>query len=187
MKIIAVRHGQTDWNALGKIQGNMDFPLNEKGREQAHQTAQLLQPGTVDVVMASTLKRAVETAEIISEQLGINGEVIKDKRLCERDFGDYDGLPFKDVDILALRSYNANVAIPNGETIREVAARVFECLDEIIRKYSGKNVLLVLHGHVIRAALWYFEGFPSAETEDPSFDIANCAVYEFEVEENKCH
>jgi broad specificity phosphatase PhoE len=181
MKIIAIRHGQTDRNAAGRIQGRTGIPLNEKGREQARKTAEFLRNHNIDIVVSSTLKRAVETAEIIAEQLKII-EIIADERLCERNFGDYDGVPIKDVDIVSLRNYTANVSISNGETIREVYIRVSEYLDVLLEKYKGKNILLVLHGHVIRAVLWYFNGLPKTD-EDSTFEIDNCAIYEFESED----
>ena len=179
MKIIAIRHGQTDWNAAGKIQGKTDIPLNENGRKQARKTAELLRTHDIDNVVSSTLKRAVETAEIIAGRLNIN-EIVAVERLCERNFGIYDGVPIKDVDIISLRNYTANIATPNGETIREVFSRVSLCLDALCEKYKGKNILLVLHGHVIRAVLWHFNGVPQTD-EDSSFEISNCAIYEFEV------
>jgi broad specificity phosphatase PhoE len=180
MKITAIRHGETDWNAAGKIQGKTDIPLNDNGREQAHNTAQLLKRHDIDVIVSSPLKRAVETAETIADFLGINDEVITDSRISERDFGDYEGLLIQEIDCLALRRWTDNIPAPNGETIRDVAARVFECLDEVIERHEGHNILIVGHGHVLRTILWYFNGVPDGNEKECDFLVGNCEIFKFE-------
>ena len=87
MKITVIRHGETDWNAVGKIQGKTDIPLNTNGREQARITARLLSKHNIDVIISSPLKRAVETAEIISNMFTLpkyrrNGIAKKLLKLC---------------------------------------------------------------------------------------------------------
>jgi len=178
MKIIAIRHGQTDWNSARKVQGKTDIPLNKQGLEQARKSAKALLNAEIEIIISSPLKRALETAEVTAKSLNHNVNIICDSRLVERNFGDYEGLLIDDVDIIALRNYTANHPIPNGETIREVVSRVFECLDEILNKYKGQNILLVTHGHVMRAVFWYFNGLPQSD-ENPSFKIDNCEIYEF--------
>ncbi|MCL2052839.1 MAG: histidine phosphatase family protein [Oscillospiraceae bacterium] len=179
MKIYAIRHGQTDWNSAGKIQGKTDIPLNQKGREQACEIAQTLLSSGIDTIISSPLKRAMETAEIVAGQLHIGGKIVSDERLSERDFGDFEGRFVKDVyNVPTLRKWSDNVVIPNGESIRDTAKRVFECLDDVFLKYRGRNILLVVHGHVIRTVLWYFNGIP--EGEEATFEVGNCEVYEFE-------
>ena len=180
MKIIAIRHGETDWNAEGRVQGASDIPLNEKGREQARITADVLQSHKIDVIVSSTLKRAVETAEIIAGKLNVSNIVSYDL-LRERNFGDYEGMMYEQVPLSCLRSYHKNLVTPNGETIREVFVRVSDCLDNILKKYNGKNILLVLHGHVIRVTQWYFNGVPDTDEEETLYRIDNCAIYEFEI------
>jgi len=182
MKIFAVRHGQTDLNAENRVQGGRsDLPLNSKGREQAHMLADELSSCGIDVIVTSTRKRAEETAQIINERLNV--EIIKEPRLIERDFGDFEGGPVSEVDILSLRRWRDNAPTPNGETIRETAYRVFAALDEIIKRFDGQNVLIVAHGHVVRSILWYFNGLPK-DGEDDGAEIGNCAVYEFDVKKD---
>jgi len=205
MKIIAMRHGETDINASGLLQGQRtDAPLNEKGKEQARQAAVKL-PCDIDIIMSSPLIRATQTARIINERF--EKEVMAvDNRLIERDFGEFEGLPMDDfyvdiedspfenftiyadeslskkmeIDINALRRYSDNIPTPGGETMHDVVNRVFSFLDNVIQKYSGKNILLCTHGHVIRPIIWYFNGLPAKENEEV-ITTPNCGFYEFEV------
>ena len=180
MKIIAIRHGETDWNAEGRIQGASDIPLNKKGREQARKTADIIQSYKIDVIISSKLKRAVETAEIIAGKLNVSC-VVSYEMLHERNFGDYEGMSYENVPLQCLRSYHKNLVTPNGETIREAFIRVSDCLDNILKIYSGKNILFVVHGHVLRVMQWYFNGIPETEEDETIYRIENCAIYEFEM------
>src|SRR3989442_14475718 len=93
-RVLLVRHGQSEWNAQGRWQGQADPPLSDLGRAQARAAARSL--GSVDAVYASDLQRAAETAVIIAEQLGI-GPVILDADLRERDAGDWSGLTREEI------------------------------------------------------------------------------------------
>lgn len=88
-QILLVRHGESEWNAVGRWQGQADPPLSDHGRHQALRASRAL--GTVDMIVTSTLERARDTAEIISEALGV-GPVGRDERLIERDAGEWSGL-----------------------------------------------------------------------------------------------
>ena len=205
MKIIAIRHGETDINASGLLQGQqIDAPLNEKGKEQARQAAEKL-PGDIDIIISSPLVRATQTARILNERFKKEAMSV-DNRLLERDFGEFEGLPMNDfcvdiddcpfenltiyadesltkkreININALRRYSDNVPTPGGECMHDVVARVFGFLDNVIKKYRGKNILLCTHSHVIRPIIWYFNGLPTKENEE-DITTANCAFYEFEV------
>ena len=138
MKIYAVRHGQTDMNAKGRIQGSKsDLPLNKTGRKQALDAAKSLSDKGIGLIVTSPMKRAMETAGIIAEQLKIAGsKMVIGTRLRERDFGDYEGRLMSEVDINSLRRWTDNAPTPGGETIRELAARVFEFLDERIEDFE---------------------------------------------------
>ncbi len=175
MIIIAVRHGQTDWNAEERIQGRTDISLNEVGRKQAQDVAESL-PETIDLIISSPLKRARETAEIINARFGT--EIVIDERLIERNFGEYEGMLIKDVDMASLRRWTDNTPTPNGETIQEVAKRVFECLEYIKINYQGQNVLIVAHGHVLRPINWYFNGLPQ-DRDEAAFVIKTGGFYSY--------
>ena len=89
MEILLTRHGKTEWNALGKVQGKADIKLNEEGIKQAKETSKLLQDEKIDLIISSPLIRAIETARIIAKERNI--PIITDESLSERDFGEYEG------------------------------------------------------------------------------------------------
>src|SRR5215471_17237116 len=88
--LLLVRHGETDWNAVGRLQGHTDRPLNDFGRRQARQLAEELEDETLAAIYASDLARARETAEIAGERLGL--PVVLDPDLREKDWGTWEGL-----------------------------------------------------------------------------------------------
>ena len=90
MKVFITRHGQTEWNSLGRLQGRKDIELNEVGKEQALITGEKIKDEKIDIIITSPLKRARETAEIINKQLNV--EIIEDDRLIERDYGELEGI-----------------------------------------------------------------------------------------------
>ena len=184
MKIFAVLHGQTDLDTGGRIQGNSDSPLNDIGRGQAHEMAKSLQSKGIDMIMMAPQSRSLETAAIIGEHLSIEeNKLVKGMKLCERDFGDYEGQLISENDMYALYSWNGNAPTPNGETIRETAGRVIPYMNNMVKlAFRGKTVLLVVSGHVLRVLFWYFNGLPEAGKEH-AIEIDECAVYEFESDE----
>ena len=95
LNLLLARHGQSEWNAVGRWQGQADPPLSELGRAQARGAAN--QAGAFDAIFASDLERALHTATIISTTLGV-GPVIVDPRLKERDAGEFSGLTRADID-----------------------------------------------------------------------------------------
>lgn len=94
-RILLVRHGQSEWNAEGRWQGQADIPLSELGRQQARAAVASL--GTFDVVASSTLARAAETAHIVTSELGI-GPIIPVPELIERSAGEWSGLTRDDIE-----------------------------------------------------------------------------------------
>lgn len=89
MNLYVIRHGQTDWNVMKKMQGSVDIELNEIGIKQAYITKENLDSISIDVIFCSPLKRAKQTAEIINK--GRNLEIIYDERLRERNYGEFEG------------------------------------------------------------------------------------------------
>lgn len=177
MKIYVVRHGQTDYNINGLFQGRKDIPLNSVGIKQAEETAQKFKNIPVDIILVSPLTRAKETAKYISNVTGIKPVIEQD--LIERNFGDMEGKPNREeCNIKMLLDYEKNYNICNVEPIQSLFKRVSDCLDKIIDKYMGKNVVLVTHGGVAQAIDIYFHGFP--ENKDlQSIALKNCEVREY--------
>jgi len=153
--IVLVRHGQTEPNRAGQLLGRLDAPLTDLGRRQAEAAATFVL-STYDVarVVSSPLGRARETAEL----LGLAVEV--DERWIEVDYGDYDGLPFKDVPDELWREWRADGAWapPSGESLASVGKRVRGACDELSAAAAERDVVVVSHVSPIKAAVaWALE------------------------------
>lgn len=146
-RILVLRHGQSEWNALGKWQGQADPPLTDAGREQAYRAADLL--GQFDLIATSDLQRAHETAAIISNTLGI-GPVIVDERLRETHVGEWEGLTHDDIE----RDYPGYLAAhkrpPSFETEESLITRFTAAITDIALQCQGGEALCVAHAGVIR-------------------------------------
>ncbi|MNP18656.1 Phosphoserine phosphatase 1 [compost metagenome] len=145
MIIGLIRHGITDWNVLGKIQGQTDIPLNVEGREQATALGNRLREEsyTWDYVISSGLARAVETGSIIASILSI--PILEpDRRLLERSFGQVEGLTAEQRE----QKWGLNWdQLELGQEQNEVIqARGLAFLNDIWKKYPNKNILVISHG-----------------------------------------
>ena len=146
--LLVVRHGQSEWNAIGRWQGHADPGLSELGRRQAYVAAASI--GAVDGIVSSDLLRAAETAAIISQQLGV-GPVMVDARLRERDAGQWTGLTRAEID-KGWPGWIKNARQPEGfEGVDSVLARVVEAFTAMGVASPGGSLLVVTHGGVIRA------------------------------------
>lgn len=160
MRIFVARHGQTQWNLEHRVCGRTDIPLTEVGREQARKLAQTAKDKGIDVIIASPLFRARQTAAAIAEACGL--PVCIDERIIEQDFGAFEGVSMEDPAFIANRKQFVT-RYPGGESMFDVAARIYSILDEIREKYAGKTVLLVCHGAVCRVIRSYFEDMTNEE------------------------
>lgn len=156
MEIVFVRHGKTAVNKERRIQGaQIDAELNEEGRAYARKAAANFNENKFDVVYASPMKRAFETAQIFTKG---NKEIITDKRLLEFDFGSWDGKKMIEVakaypdivDPWGKLNRNYIKYVKDGENFEEFEARCSSFLDEMLQKYSDQRVLVVAHGRLIR-------------------------------------
>jgi probable phosphoglycerate mutase len=144
--MLLVRHGQSEWNADGRWQGQADPPLSELGLRQAADAARAI--GTVDAIVASPLERAQRTAEIIASALGMEPVLIIDG-LMERSAGEWEGLTRAQIDE-RYPSYLADGRRPPGwESDDELLARVLGALDAVHHVCPGGEVVAVTHGGVI--------------------------------------
>lgn len=152
MKIFIVRHGQDEDNANGILNGHRDKPLTELGREQAKTTGLKLKGENIDVVLASPLKRAFETAQIIAKVADFP-EPIKEDLLIERDFGIFTGKPVADIPLLAKKVYKGdkiNYFLEEGEIFPELLRRGKKLLEKLSKEYPDKNILLATHGDIAK-------------------------------------
>jgi probable phosphoglycerate mutase len=146
-RILVVRHGQSEWNAAGRWQGRADIPLTDLGREQARLAAERV--GAVDVIVASTMQRASETASIIAEQIGV-GPVLTHEGFAERDVGEWSGLTRAEIE-QAWPGFLAEGRRPESfEPTDRFLARVDAALAAVDEAHRGADVLVVAHGGVIR-------------------------------------
>lgn len=143
-----MRHGQSEWNATGRWQGQADPPLSALGRQQAHAAGERL--GTVDVIISSDLERAAHTAQILSGALGV-GPVIVEPRLRERDAGEWSGLTHDEIDEAWPGYLEARRRPPGFESDDDLLSRVDEALAAIEDAYRGAEVLVVAHGGIVYA------------------------------------
>ena len=144
MKILFVRHGQTDLNNPRRMQGISDLELNEIGISQAEVVRNILEKYNIDFIIVSPLKRAVQTAQIINTNM--HKKIIIDKRITEMDYGLLEGktyLPdYWDMDY----DYKSI----NGENISDFQKRIYNFIDEIKVKYPEKTILIVAHRRCIK-------------------------------------
>ncbi|EEF40000.1 phosphoglycerate mutase-like protein 4 isoform X1 [Ricinus communis] len=182
-EIIVVRHGETEWNANGRLQGHLDVELNDAGRQQAALVAdRLSKEHKISAVYSSDLKRALVTAEIIAASCG-GLEVIKDADLRERHLGDLQGLVLQDAARVSPQAYQAfinrrtNQDIPGGgESLDQLYQRSISSLQRISRKHRGERVVVVTHGGVIRAL--YGQACPNNK---PAGKVLNTSVNIFHI------
>ena len=163
-RILLARHGQTDWNALGKLQGGTDVPLNELGRDQARVVGRQLVGSGIGHVWASDLSRARETAALIASELALTGPAHATPRiepqLRERAFGVFEGKTRDEIAVAhpeAWQAWQARIGAPPGGEAREAAiARMTAALLRIADELAAAEIALaVTHGGIMR--LWLME------------------------------
>ncbi len=177
--IIYTRHGETDWNKEGKIQGSIDIPLNEKGISQAKDLHALLKERQIDLIFSSPLKRAKETAYIIRGERDI--DVILDPLLKEQFYGDLEGTPRVNNPDYTMQRESYFKRYPNGEGYFDVYHRVATFFEKLKKEYDGKvsTVLIVAHGGMSREINLYFKDMENNEFSP--FGISNCELLEYDL------
>ena len=153
-EFVVVRHGETDANLNGILQGQSDVPLNELGLRQAEAVAERLQHEHFDHIFSSDLSRAMVTAQTIARFHSL--PVVGLRALREWNLGVLQGGRWADlaekypeVD-RAFREGSTEVKVPGGESISDLHQRVADCLDELADRYEGKRLLLISHGGAIK-------------------------------------
>lgn len=157
--LVLIRHGQSIWNLQNRFTGWVDVPLSAQGEEEARRAGELIRELSFDVAYTSALRRAQHTLDLIIETTGKPFPVIRDAALNERMYGDLQGLDKADTVArhgeaqvhIWRRSFD--IAPPNGESLKDTAARTLpffdRCIMGDIRK--GRNVLVVAHGNSNRS------------------------------------
>lgn len=182
-KWFLVRHGETDWNKEEKLIGQMDIPLNETGRIQAQVLAEKLKNKKIDLIISSPLKRAYETAEIISKSTG--AEIIIDENLKERCCGEAEGLTHKEAKEKYGEIHVYEDSIPNSEKYREIEERGWKALMNHKKSHHHKNVVIVSHGAILRMIKKRIKNWsPEEALSKPS--LGNCEVIEVDLLDSPC-
>ena len=154
MRIYIVRHGETEANKNGYLQGWTDVPLNENGRFIAELTGRGIKGIRFDHCFSSPLIRAKETAEILLRESGNSVSVSFDDRIKEMNFGSFEGMSVRDEKLIQfLKEPVVDYKFPDGESFQEVMKRTQEFLKELIAKDDGKTYLVSTHGCALRAML----------------------------------
>ncbi len=167
--IYVIRHGETDWNKNHRFQGQTDIKLNETGREQALKLKPLMQQLQIESAYASTLSRAIETAELATQDLKLT--IQKDERLCETHIGDAEGVTLEELlsrfgeeSLTKWRSYDERLldfSFPNGESKRQMMFRSRQVFLEIVQNSNRQSIAIFTHGMLMRALTYVFgEGVP---------------------------
>ena len=183
-QFILVRHGETEWNRLGRIQGHLDSPLNPRGVAQAESVAARLEHEPFDRLVCSDLGRARGTAEIIAGRTG--HEIEADDRLRERHYGIFQGrtraeaaAAFPDA-YAEYESEDVDHAIPGGESIQQCFRRNLACLQDLAARHAGERIVVVAHGGVLDGLHRHVLGLPHVGAR--AFTIVNASLNWFSYE-----
>ena len=155
-RLILLRHGEPDETARGRCYGQFDPGLSPRGREQMRRTWHLLDNQPVAAIFSSPSRRAVESTTL---RAGDTPDVAVDDRLREIDFGEFEGLTYREISARYPKKYDewmtrpTSVAFPGGESFVTMSARVRLAVEQIRRLHGGKTVAIVSHGGVNRIVL----------------------------------
>ena len=185
--IYIFRHGETDWNNLGKLQGQTDIELNEKGILQAKNISKYIKNIKFSKIFTSPLKRAIKTTEIVANDLNIK-DVIVENDLIECNFGDGNGVLKQDVNKLFGDNFNENwsssetqydnLKFPNGESKTDVRNRIVKCIHKIISDNENlDNFLISSHSFVIKQLI-------IASGSNDHRKLINCEIVHFNFDED---
>ncbi len=183
MKLVLVRHGETDWNKAGKFQGHYDIPLNHRGLAQARQTASAVVNWKHRAIYSSPLSRTMQVAEEISR---LGGQpIVPIAALKELDLGDLEGVTGQEMrqywpDIYhAWRADPSTVTMPNGESISQLQQRAWQALEPLETAHEADDAMIVVsHNFAIRAIISKVVGIPLSNFHCMSLSLSSISVVE---------
>jgi probable phosphoglycerate mutase len=152
-RIIAIRHGETAWNVDTRIQGQLDVPLNDKGRWQARRLGQAVAHEGIDAIYSSDLRRAFATAQAVASVCGLG--VVTDTGLRERAFGRFEGFTWSEIaqrwplDSERWRKRDVDFTPEGGESLRRFYDRCIGTATRLAAAHPGQTIALVAHGGVM--------------------------------------
>jgi len=182
--LVVVRHGETEWNVEGRMQGHLDIPMSARGMRQAQAVAGALASERIDAVYSSDLVRALALARTVAGRLGL--DVTADARLRERALGVAEGLTDEELRLrhpevhAPFRGQDADYAPPGGESTRERHERSVAVGREIAARHPGARVLVVTHYGVVRSLCRHALALGAGDPLDAA--IGNGSISRFLVE-----
>jgi probable phosphoglycerate mutase len=181
-RLCIVRHGETAWNAEGRVQGQLDVPLSEVGRAQARCVAAALPEGRFSALYSSDLQRVVQTAQPAADRLHLDIQL--DPRLRERHYGVFQALTYAEAkatlpaEYARFKAKDPDFGFRTGESLRDFFSRAIECIDGIARRHEGEEVLVFTHGGVLEMAYRHATGYGMSSPRN--FELPNAAFNWFD-------
>ena len=182
-RICMVRHGETAWNAEGRVQGQLDIPLNDVGRAQARATAGVLAGHEFSAIYSSDLQRVQQTAEPTAQRLAL--PVALDAALRERHYGMFETLTYVEVrekfpdQYVRFRDKDPDFDFEGGESLRGFAERSLRVVNALIERHAGEQILVFTHGGVLEMVYRHARAAGLSSPRD--FEIPNAGINWFEV------
>lgn len=179
--LIAIRHGETEWNSEGRFQGHLNSVLNEEGRAQAQALAERLAAERFDLLLSSDLGRALQTASAVAMRTG--HEILVEPRLRERRMGIFQGLTPAEVqarypeEYARFRTHDPDYVIPGGESMRQLFERSVACFSALAERYAGLTLATVTHGGVLAMLYRHAVSMPLEAPRD--FPLHNTGMNRF--------
>lgn len=181
-----IRHGQTHWNSLHKLQGRADIPLSRRGVRQAKRAARQLKHTKIDIIFVSPLWRARHTAELINKYHNV--KIIEAPEFKELKVGILEGMTLKNAEKKLGKVYNDDGGIKDylvkgAESNKQTETRVYPAFLKLLKKYPEKSILIAAHEHVGMVLLRRVFGKKFKKyAYDP---LKNASITEFDIKKNK--
>jgi probable phosphoglycerate mutase len=184
LRLYLLRHGETAWNSEGKYQGQLDIPLNERGREQALMASRWFSRRAITDIYTSDLSRALDSAAPIGAACGVTPTPLAGLR--ERNMGVYQGLSFDEIrekfPETRRKDYRTFANIPSGEAAEEFLDRVDRTISGLASNHGQGKILVVTHGGFIYYHIRHLLGLPV--TTDLHIKVANASIHIFDRRES---
>jgi probable phosphoglycerate mutase len=185
--LILIRHGETGWNAERRLQGHIDIALNAEGQRQADALAGALAGERIDVVVASDLQRALQTAQAVAARHRL--PVAQDAALRERCYGAFEGMLYAEIEhrfpleFAAWQARQIDAVMPDGahraESFRQFHRRCVGAILALAQAHPGRTLALVAHGGVLECA--YRSALGLALDTPRTFSVLNASINRFDV------
>jgi len=179
--VIAIRHGETNWNASGRVQGFLDVDLNERGLRQARRLAWGMARESLDAIYSSDLRRTLSTASPLARRLKL--PIRTEPRLREWNMGVFESLTIAETlthsreGHEAYRARTPDFVMPGGESLRQFVRRCRTGVEDLVRAHAGGRIVLFTHGGVIQNMLRRVKNM--ASTDLTVFSIPNTGRFDF--------